>query len=241
MPFFERGSATIYYEEYGEGYPVLVLAPGSLQSTIDAWHRAPWDPTVELASSYHVIAMDQRNAGRSHAPISESDGWDTYVADQFALLDLLGVQQTHVMGACIGVSFALRMIELQPNRVSAAVLQQPIGINQPRTDMTSFNTWRGSLPEHPEATDATFQTFFQNLYGPMFVYSVSRDFVRSCDKPLLVLPGNDQSHPYEIAQEVAELAPNAEFIADWKQGAAKDAAFARVRTFLAQHTPVGAR
>ena len=60
MPYLQRGDASLYYEEYGAGYPVLVLAPGSLNSTIEAWHRSRWDPTRELASEYRVIAMDQR-------------------------------------------------------------------------------------------------------------------------------------------------------------------------------------
>jgi hypothetical protein len=84
------------------------------------------------------------------------------------------------------------------------------------------------------------KAYQENLYGPLFVYSVSREFVRSCEKPLLVLPGNDQAHPYEIARELADLAPNAEFIAEWREGPAAEAAFQRVHEFLRSHTPVGA-
>ena len=238
MPTVQIGEASIYYEEYGSGYPVLLGAPGSLQSTIEAWHRAPWDPTVELASEYRVIAMDQRNAGRSRAPIRASDGWQQYLEDHTGLLDHLGIAQCHYMGACIGVSFALRLIEAQPSRISAAVLQQPIGANQPRTETGAFDRWAESLKDHPEATPQVLKGFQDNLYGPLFVYSVSRDFVRSCTTPLLVLPGNDQAHPYEIAKELADTAPNAEFIPEWREGEAK--AFARVREFLRSHTPVSA-
>ena len=238
MPFLQRGDASIYYEEYGSGYPVLLFSPGSLQSTIDAWHRAPWDPTVELASEYHVIAMDQRNAGRSTAPISSHDNWETYLQDHIALLDHLGLERVHVMGACIGVSFALRLIKEQPRRVSATVMQQPIGANAPRSVSDGFARWRAALSSHPEATDAVLQQFHDNLYGPLFVYSVTREFVKSCTTPMAVLPGNDQAHPYEIAEELAQLAPNAEFIPDWKQRPALDSAFGRVREFLRVNTPV---
>jgi len=184
MPFLQRGDASIYYEEYGSGYPILLFSPGSLQSTIDAWHRAPWDPTVELASEYRVIAMDQRNAGRSKAPISSGDNWETYLLDQIALLDHLALERVHIMGACIGVSFALRLIREQPWRVSATVMQQPIGANAPRTVSDGFARWRDQLSGHPEATDAVLQQFHDNLYGPLFVYSVSREFVRSCTTPM---------------------------------------------------------
>jgi pimeloyl-ACP methyl ester carboxylesterase len=241
MPFLQRGGASIYYEEYGSGYPILTLAPGSLSSTIDAWHRSPWDPTVELASEYHVIAMDQRNAGQSRAPISAGDNWDTYLADHLALLDHLGIEKAHIMGACIGVSFGLRIAEEQPDRVSALVLQQPIGATQTRKVSDSWRSWLKSLEGRSDATEAALDSFYHNLYDPLFVYSVSRDFVRSCPTPMLILPGNDESHPHVIAEELAELAPNAEFIDPWREAPANDAAFARVREFLRSHTPVTSR
>ncbi len=240
MPYLQHGEASIYYEEYGSGYPVLLFAPGSLNSTIDAWHRARWDPTKELASEYRVIAMDQRNAGHSRARITASDNWDTFLSDHIALLDHLDIQRTHIMGACIGVSFALRLIEEQPSRVSATVMQQPIGANAPRTVSSGFESWRAQLTDHPEATDEVLKQYHDNLYSPLFVYSVTRDFVQSCDTPMLILPGNDQAHPFEIAKELSDLAPNSEFIAEWREGPAFDAAFQRVRTFLREHTPVTA-
>jgi len=241
MPYLQNGDASIYYEEFGSGYPVFLFAPGSLNSSIDWWHRSAWDPTVELASEYRVIAMDQRNAGRSRAPISATDGWESYLSDHIALLDHLGVEQTHVMGGCIGVPFAFRLIKEQPSRISAAVLQNPSGTIERRTDTASFDRWRESLRDHREATDAIFKAVFDNLYRETFVYTVSRDFVRSCDTPLLILPGNDKAHPLEIAEQIHQLARNAEFIADWREGAAKEAAFGRVREFLHSNTPVVSR
>jgi pimeloyl-ACP methyl ester carboxylesterase len=237
MPFITRGDATLYYEEYGSGYPILLLSPGSLLSTIDAWHHSPWDPTVELRSEYRVIAMDQRNAGQSRAPITASDDWETFYADQVALLDHLDIQHCHTMGACIGVSFALKIMQHQPGRLTAAVMQQPIGANAPRTESGGFDRWVATLTNHPEATSEVLRQYHDNLYGPLFVYSVDRAFVRSCTTPMLVLPGNDQAHPYEIAEELAQIAPNAEFIPEWKEGEAKTQAFSRVREFLKQHTP----
>lgn len=237
MPFLTRDDATIYYEEYGSGYPLLLLSPGSLLSTIDAWHRSPWDPTVELRSEYRVIAMDQRNSGQSRAPIRATDDWESFYADQVALLDHLGVERAHVMGACIGVSFALKIMQHQPGRLTAAVMQQPIGANAPRTESGGFDRWKETLVDHPEATPDILQRYHDNLYGPLFVYSVTRDFVRSCQTPMIVLPGNDQAHPYEIAEELAQLAPNAEFIPEWKDGPALDTAFGRVRAFLREHMP----
>jgi pimeloyl-ACP methyl ester carboxylesterase len=245
MPSFEHHGATIYYEEFGQGFPILTFAPAGLQSVIDVWSSpsAPVNPTTEFASNFRVIAMDQRNAGgRSHAPITAQDGWHSYTADHIALLDHLGIDQCHLYGQCIGGPFILSLLKAQPQRIACAVLAQPIGRVEaalpPRT--ARFNAWAESLKDHPEVTEQVLDAFYQNLYGPGFAYSVDRAFVSSCQTPCLVLAGNDAAHPFAIAEEMAQLLPNAEFIPEWKEGAALVAAKARIQQFLSDHTPVRA-
>ena len=80
-------------------------------------------------------------------------------------------------------------------------------------------------------------TFYRNLYGPGFVYCVDRAFVSSCQTPCLVLAGNDAAHPFPISEEIAKLLPHAEFIPEWKTGAALTSARARVKEFLSKQTP----
>ena len=65
MPSFQHQRANIYYEEFGQGFPILTFAPAGLQSVIDVWNQpmAPINPTTEFAAKFRVIAMDQRNAG----------------------------------------------------------------------------------------------------------------------------------------------------------------------------------
>ncbi len=151
MPVFERAGVSLYYEEYGSGYPLLLFAPGGMRSSIDFWRRSPFDPTAELAQDFRVIAMDQRNAGRSRAPISAADGWETYAADHLALLDHLGARRAHVLGGCIGSSYCLGLIKLAPERVSAAVLQNPIGLSpENRTAFHEmFDGWASELSKSP--------------------------------------------------------------------------------------------
>ena len=85
MPTFNRGDVSLYYEEHGKGFPVLMIAPGGMRSTVSFWEKAPWNPIPLLAAHYRVIAMDQRNAGGSKAPIRATDGWRVYTEDQLAL------------------------------------------------------------------------------------------------------------------------------------------------------------
>jgi pimeloyl-ACP methyl ester carboxylesterase len=130
VPSFEHHGAHVYYEEFGRGFPILTFAPAGLASVIDVWSQpmAPINPTTEFAGKYRVIAMDQRNAGgRSRAPITAQDSWDSFTADHIALLDHLRIERCHLYGQCIGGSFILNLLKAQPERVTSAVLAQPIG------------------------------------------------------------------------------------------------------------------
>ncbi len=243
MPTLQHHGATIYYEEFGQGFPILTFAPAGLQSIIDVWNgpSAPVNPTTEFAGSFRVIAMDQRNAGgKSHAPITAQDGWHTYAADHIALLDHLRIDRCHLYGQCIGGSFIMSLLKALPQRIASAVLAQPIGrVGAMKPGRAArFDTWAKSLGnDHPEATEPVLDAFYQNLYAPGFVYSVDRAFVSSCRTPCLVLAGNDEAHPFPISEEVAKLLPNAEFIQEWKAGDALTMARVRIKEFLAKHTP----
>ena len=241
MPSFRHGDATIHYEEFGQGFPILTFAPAGLQSTIEVWSRpaAPINPTTELAARFRVIAMDQRNAGgRSHAPITAQDGWHTYTGDHLALLDHLGIDRCHLYGQCIGGSFILSLLKAQPGRVAAAVLAQPIGRVGPMPPGRTprFQAWAETLTDHPEATPAVLDAFSRNLYEPGFVYCVDRAFVSTCVTPCLVLAGNDEAHPLPISEELARLLPKCEVVREWKTEPALSSARARVTEFLAKHT-----
>jgi pimeloyl-ACP methyl ester carboxylesterase len=240
MSTFVGNGATIYYEEFGQGFPILTFAPAGLQSTIKVWSSAsaPINPTTEWADSFRVIAMDQRNAGgQSRGPITAQDGWHTYAADHIALLDHLKIDRCHLYGQCIGGSFIFSLLKAQPQRIASAVLAQPIGrVGAMKPGRAArFQGWAETLTDHPEATDQVLDAFHQNLYGPGFVYSVDRAFVSSCLTPCLVLAGNDEAHPFPISEEVAKLLPNAEFIPEWKTGAALASARIRVKEFLSKH------
>ncbi len=242
MPTIQHHGATIYYEEFGQGFPILTFAPAGLRSVIAVWGQpmAPINPTTEWAANYRVIAMDQRNAGgRSHAPITTKDGWDEYTADHIAVLDHLRIDRCHLYGQCIGGSFIINMLKHHPERVASAVLAQPIGRigPLPGTPNANFAGWAESLKDHPEATPAVIDAFYKNLYAAGFVYCADRDFVKTIKAPCLVLAGNDEAHPWPISEDVSKLIPGCEFIPEWKTGAALDAARIKVKDFLARHTP----
>ena len=90
----------------------------------------------------------------------------------------------------------------------------------------------------------TIEKYLHNLYRvrPDFVHSVSRDFVRNCQTPMLVLPDDTPAHAYQTAVDVASLAPNADVtVYPWKDPPElKARTINRVRTFLKAHRPAAA-
>lgn len=238
MPFFERDDTRIYYEIHGDGPPVLALAPGGLQSSIPIWGGVSYNAVERLASNYQVIAMDQRNAGQSTAPITGGDGWRDYTADQIALLDHLGVERFHAAGMCIGGSFIMGLAEAVSERLASAVMLQTIGYDDNReTFFELFDSWSaGVRPAHPSVGEDEWTKFRSTMFGGDFLFNVSEDVVARCQIPLLVLMGEDVYHPEATSRRVAELAPHATLIERWKEGADALAASAAIDAFLAAHS-----
>lgn len=239
MPTFSQDDVTLHYEVQGEGFPLLLIAPGGMHSAAAVWDRMPYNPAQELANVFQVVTMDQRNAGGSTAPVTAADGWQTYTADQLALMDHLGLERFHVAGMCIGGPYCMGLIQAAPERVASAVLMQTIGLDDNRQafyDM--FDAWADSLrAQRPEVPGAAWQSFRENMYGGDFLFNVDRDFVRRCRTPLLVLCGHDLYHPESTSREIAELAPDARFIEQWKEGDDLVAVRTAVREFLLANTP----
>ncbi len=238
MPVFTQGEVQLSYEEHGEGFPILLLAPGGLRSARDFWTRAPFDPRRVLADEFRLIAMDQRNAGASRGPITAGDGWHTYLHDQLALLDHLGIERCHVLGMCIGGPFCLGLMHAAPERIRAGVLLQPIGFADNRAEFFElFDSWAEELrPERPEVDPEDWEGFRASLFGGDFVFNLTREQVRDCNAPMLVLRGDDPYHPAVVSEEVARIAPAAELVREWKSGPALDAAIEVIRQFLHRHS-----
>lgn len=241
MAAFDHAGATIHYDLEGrdDGFPALLIAPGGMRSFNDRWIPMPWNPRAALTDTYCVIGMDQRNAGRSSAPVSGADGWATYTGDQLALLDHLGVERCHVIGMCIGGPYIVGLLTAAPERFASAVLLQPVGIDGNREAFDGvFDGWQAEIAlDHPEATDADWSAFKSNMWDGEFVLTATREQVAAITTPLLVAMGNDEFHPQSTSREIAALAPHVTFLERWKDDESLPTTDTAIRTFLAQHTP----
>lgn len=245
--FYERGPVRIYYEETGSGFPLLLIPGGGLNSTIAALAN-PFNAIEEFKGEYRCIAADLRNApsGQSTGPVEVDRPWESYADDQLGLMDHLGIDKFMVMGFCIGGPFIWSLLKRAPNRIAGAVLAQPVGWRPEMLDPTYsgrfWATWGATLIEkRPEITKETTDRFVRKMFetSPDFVFTVTRDFVRSCQNPILILPDEVPAHPYAVAMECAMLAPNAEVsLFPWKQPRERiPLAVRQIRSFLRAHRP----
>ena len=248
MPFYDRGNVRIHYEEAGSGFPLLLIPGGGLNSNISFLTGfPPFNAFEEFKHEYRCITMDLRNAegGQSSGPLEIDRPWDAYADDQLGLMDHLDIKEFLVMGFCIGGPFIWNLLRRAPQRIAAAVLAQPSGFRPELPDLFYNNNITGWGPALcARRTDITMDmvgAFLNRMYraNPDFVFTVTRDFVRACQTPILVLPDDVPAHPYAVAMETVQLAPKAEVsLYPWKES--KDQtlqALRHVRGFLRAHAP----
>jgi pimeloyl-ACP methyl ester carboxylesterase len=244
--FYVRGDVRIRYEDAGSGFPLLLIPGGGLNSTIAGMKRGrPFDPIVELGDQYRTVVADLRNAydGQSSGPLEVDRPWDSFTDDHLGLMDHLGIDKFMVLGFCIGGPFVWNLLERAPDRVVAAVLAQPSGFSPEEPELFYQRNMAGWGPEiisrRPDITLEMVDRFLTEMYiaNGDFVFTVSRDFVRNCQTPVLILPDDIPVHPYEVAMEAAMLAPNAEVsLFPWKQPEDRiPLAVRHVRSFLRAH------
>ena len=215
--FYDKGSVRIYYEEAGSGFPLLLLPGGGLNSTVASLKGGnPFPAIDEFKGEFRCITADLRNApsGQSTGPVEVDRPWESYADDQLGLMDHLGIDKFMVMGFCIGGPFIWSLLKRAPNRVVAAVLAQPVGwrpeMRDPKYPGAFWKTWGATLTaKRPEISLQTTDQFVTRMFetDADFVFTVSRDFVRSCQNPVLILPDEVPAHPYAVAMEAAMLAP----------------------------------
>lgn len=245
--FYERGSARIYYEEAGAGFPLMLIPGGGLNSTIAFFTgNSPFNAVQEFKGQYLCITADLRNApsGQSIGPVEVDRPWDSYADDQLGLMDHLGIEKFMVMGFCIGGPFIWSLLKRAPNRVVAAVLAQPVGWRPEMRDRKYSGSFWASWPsavtaKRPEITIQTADQFVTRMFetNPDFVFTVTRDFVRNCQTPVLILPDDVPPHPLAPAMECAMLAPKSEVsIFPWKEPKERiPLAVRQIHSFLKAH------
>jgi len=250
LKFYEKGPVRIAYQEAGSGFPLLLIAGGGLNSRMAGLITSPFNPIEEFKGEYRCIFADLRNAnaGQSSGPLEVDRPWDSHTDDHLGLLDHLGIDKFMVLGFCIGGPFIWNLLKRAPDRVVAAVPAQPVGFRPEMPNVLYEGSMTGWGPElvkrRPDITMEMVERYLTKMYrtNPDFVFTVTRDFVRKCQTPVLILPDDVPAHPLAVAMECAMLAPKAEVsIYPWKEPKERiPLAVRQIRSFLRAHRPASA-
>jgi pimeloyl-ACP methyl ester carboxylesterase len=209
MPYADVNGLHLYYDDQGEGPPLVLLHGGLLTNgnsygpALEAWQR-----------THRVVAVELQAHGRT-ADTDRPMTFEAMAADVVALLDHLGIDQADVYGFSLGGITAYAMLVGHPGRVRRAVVAA-----------ADFRNDRGGevhedrLPTEADFADmragyeavAPDPSYFEAAMAKTggLVHSFTGwtpDHLRAIDVPVLVLIGDTDFILVPNAVEAYELLP----------------------------------
>jgi pimeloyl-ACP methyl ester carboxylesterase len=157
MPYTISKGARIWWEEEGEGEPLLMVM--GLSFSLAMWR----DLRTIMARHFRAIVFDNRGVGKSDVPLRP---WSmrTMARDAVAVLDAAGVQAAHVLGVSMGGMIAQELTLLYPARVRKLILActQCGGPGKVRPDFEVYRTFARPFSSREQRSRA----FVPLLYSP---------------------------------------------------------------------------
>jgi pimeloyl-ACP methyl ester carboxylesterase len=210
MPYADVNGVHMYYEELGEG-PPLVLLPGGV-TTIEISFGAII-PT--LAEHHRIIAVELQGHGRT-ADTDRPMAFEHFAADVVCLLERLGIEQADIFGFSVGGLTTYEMLVHYPGRIRRAVVASADHRNDRGGELrperlpteADFAAMRDAYtavapdPTHFEEFAAKTGALVQGFGG------WTDDQLRGIEVPVLVLIGDTDFVLVPNAAEAAELLPN---------------------------------
>jgi 3-oxoadipate enol-lactonase len=235
MPIMKIDNFEMYYEIHGEENKVPLVLIMGLSGDILGWmFQIP-----EFSKKYRVIAFDNRDAGRT-SKTDVSYTVDTCAEDTYNLLNKLGVEKAHVLGASMGGMIAQTFAIMHPEIVRSLILactipRGPIGLS----NLTIWKELAKSKPQELFLKDLLVRTFTpETLENEEFVKTSlnwylkhpypqpPEAFIRQCEAiekfnvlerlkeinvpTLVIVGGRDILTPIWYSEEIASRIPNAE-------------------------------
>ena len=168
MAYAELDGIRIHYEVYGSGPPLLMLAPGGFESSIEQWRsNHAWknvQPLETLAGDFTLIAYDRREVGQSGGRV-EPLTWDLYADNAVALLDHLRIESAFLLGGCMGCAVSLAVAARFPQRCRALLLHWPVGgFRWMHKGISAFDKHVAFVREHGLAASAEFARHMKRTF-----------------------------------------------------------------------------
>ncbi len=141
----------LYYEDYGEGMPLVLIAGLASDSQ-------SWQPIIEkLSLHYRVIVFDNRGIGRTK--ISSSKIYIHDIADDcIALIKYLDIHSVYLLGHSMGGFVALDCAIRYPQYISKLILAGTSALNSERNN-TLFSDWSSYREKGMD-----LESWFRNIF-----------------------------------------------------------------------------
>jgi pimeloyl-ACP methyl ester carboxylesterase len=210
MPYADVNGLHLYYEQHGEGPPLVLLHGGLLTLELNFGTIIPI-----LAQRHQLIAVELQGHGRT-ADTDRPMSFEALASDVVGVLDHLNIERTDVFGFSLGGLTTYQLLIDHPGRIRRAVVAS-----------ADFRNDRGG-EVHPERlpTDADFAAMreayaaaapdpahfdaFAEKTAALFhrFGGWSDDRIRAIEVPVLVLIGDTDFILVPNAVEAAELLPH---------------------------------
>jgi pimeloyl-ACP methyl ester carboxylesterase len=115
MPKVKVGDINMYYEIHGEGEPLVFIVG------LGANLSASFLDIPAFSHRYKVVLFENRGAGRSDAPAVPYT-MAMMADDTVGLMDVIGIDNAHIMGRSLGGMIAQHIALLHPRRVKSLIL-----------------------------------------------------------------------------------------------------------------------
>ena len=115
MPKAKIGKIEIYYEDYGQGHPLIMVL--GLGQDIATWGFQ----TAKLSRHVRLIVFDNRDTGQS-SRCSDNYATESMARDILGLMDHLGIERAHLLGTSMGSMIAQHVALMDPGRITSLIL-----------------------------------------------------------------------------------------------------------------------
>jgi pimeloyl-ACP methyl ester carboxylesterase len=235
MPIAHVNEIDIYYEERGDGTPILCIHGTSSSALV--WEGA----MSELAEHGRCITYDRRGSFRSQRPEPyETTHVTEHTDDAAALLDALSATPAVVIGRSYGGEIALDLARRCPDKVGALALLEPaiLSLNTEgkawlqaildrvltigATDLSSVaevflrevageGAWTAFPDEIKDMFRGNGPAILAELRGGSLELTAQE--MRSIDQPALMVSAKDSPEAFRsVGQIVADALPNCDSV-----------------------------
>lgn len=226
MPYIEKGDSSLYYEDHGQGAPVVLL------HGVGGNHASWFYQIAAWSSNYRLIVVDARGFGKSTD--AEGYGSSAFTDDLTHLLNHLALDQVILVAQSMGGGAAVDFTVREPRRVRGLViadslvwLSPPEALKEQLAENVKKNAGL-TQPErvlgptfrkaHPAFVELYLQIAGFNKYAlrtlPGTQQKHSPQVLAATGVPTLFVVGEeDVLFPAHIVKQVAGLVSEAQFIA----------------------------